>query len=109
MTRKQTKALRLVKEFTPSWITDWSTADMSDNEIGIDTVIQSSKGVTASEAFFLKTERGVMPPEVKNKTALRKYLWGQKWMAIHVKMWEEGIREGRFYAFELKPTWRKLL
>ena len=111
MTKRQKKTLQLVREFTPSWIKDWNHPDIifADNQIGIGDIKQSSRGKYAYEAFFSKTERGIIPKEVKNIVALRKLLWGHKWMPAHVKMWKEGISEGTFFAFELKPLWRKLL
>lgn len=107
MTKKQLKTIRLVSDFIPSNVKDWKHPHviLNDGQIGIGNV-ENGGTISTYKAFFMKTEKGILPPKVKNKHVLRKLLWGQKWMATHVKMWKEG---GLSSVFDLKPTWRKLI
>ena len=102
MKLKQSKTIDTIKWFIPESIKTWLKATTGDAEIGILNVIQSRKGVSAEEAFFLKTERGIMPAKVKSKTQLRKLLWGHKRMAMHEKMWKEGMIEHTLFEWDFK-------
>jgi hypothetical protein len=110
MKKKQLKTIRLVSNFIPLNVVNWKDGAvlLGDGQIGIQN-IENGGNISAYKAFFMKTERGILPPKIKNKHVLRKLLWGQKWMAAHVKMWKEGISEGIFLDSELKPSGRKLL
>lgn len=80
---KQVKALENVSEFIPPWISDWGNrvVALNDNIIGLNSK-ESEDGVSAEEAFFMKTERGKLPEYVKDVPRLRALLWGQRWMAV---------------------------
>lgn len=91
LTNKQQLALKRVEYFIPSHI-DWNSPLAKYyqwNDIGIIDVSESSDGIDPIQAFFMRSERGIMPYKVTDKYRFAALLWGQKWMATHIKIYKE--------------------
>ncbi len=93
---KQQKALDTVNWFSPpNWKWNKTMRLGSIQFLRLHGVRTSKKkGVSAEEAFFLKSERGKTPPYVTNLGEFCRLLWAQRHMAMTIKMWKEGFAEG---------------
>jgi len=88
--QKQQKELKLIEWFIPKKH-DWKHPHiiLHDDEIGITGVKEDKNGVTAEEAFFMRSERGKFPKSVKNKARLRVLLYGKMWRERHYsEIWD---------------------
>lgn len=94
LSAKREIALKRVEWFD-NGDTDWTSENTKrqDAMIGLTGVLEDEAGTDAIEAFFMKTEQGKLPAKVNNLPKLRGLLWGQKKMAMHEKMWREGLQE----------------
>lgn len=90
LTKKQKNSLILTSWFIPN-VKDWNSlgATKNDSIIGIVKVKEDPTGPSPEEAFFMRTDKGIVSSTVTNKAKLRALLWGQRWMATQEKMWRE--------------------
>ena len=108
LTEKQEQALKLVEYFVPGWV-DWEKIarfnlslplhkykDKKGKE-KLKEMEESADGQDPIEAFFMISERGSVPEKITSFNKLSRLLWGQRWIAAHVKMWKVGRNEGVLY------------
>lgn len=111
MTTKQKKTLEIIEYFIPDHV-KWghpTTKVTAYSAIGVFGLIQSRLGVSAEEAFFMRSERGKFPKKVKSLPRLVALLWGQRRMALHIQMWKDMNREGLLFIqdFDDEPEYIK--
>jgi hypothetical protein len=87
LTTKQQRALQLIEwMINPKWKHDTVPEQ--------NMIREDPSAVSAEQAFFDKSERGIQHTVVSNKKRYLDLLYGHRWLAAHVKMWKEGINEG---------------
>jgi hypothetical protein len=94
MNEKKKRTIQTLEWFIPDLPKESFLLGNSLNLIGLLGIEESIEGSTAEEAFFLKSERGIKVERCKDLSRLAQLMWGQRWMAAHIKMWKEGILEG---------------
>ncbi|SRR5258708_5023602 len=98
LTKKQLKAIQTVEWFIPNNIKNFNSKNTrlsSYPTVGLNPKARNWKknGVSPEESFFSKTERGKIIKRVTDTPRLASLLWGHRWMATHIKMWQEGFSE----------------
>ena len=100
LSKRQLQALKELRYFIPSTV-DWKNVPRHVlTGLNIDYVKQSRKGVSAREAFFLKSDQGVNVETVRGIGRYAALLSAQRWMAAHEKMWREGFFEGTLHPHD---------
>lgn len=97
LTKKQQKTLKIIEWFIPD-IKDWNSKLCRITGYGVIGLNPRKKnwktGISAEEAFFLKTERGKLAGKVTNTPRLASLLYGQNRMALHVTTYKEDFEGG---------------
>ena len=91
LTPRREKELKIIEWFIPDNC-DWNNRKVIflDNYIGISDIEENPNGITAEEAFFMRSERGKFPVNCKNKARLRAILWGKTWRERHLsEVWDK--------------------
>jgi hypothetical protein len=101
MSRKRQDALVVVDYFIPQSIRH--TIDMTalnPHLFGLEHTKELAGATSPQEAFFALTERGIRPEAVSDLRSLLRLMWGQRYMAMHEKMYRGDFKTGRLAAFE---------
>ena len=94
MTKKQQETIQLIEWFIPENVEWTNKVVFSLGFSRISIAEEADDGISSKEAFFLKTERGIDAPKVKNVPRLEALLSGHKWMTVQEKMWSKCFKEG---------------
>jgi len=106
LTKKQIEVIHALEYFIPERY-DGSVPRFGENNL----YKERDDGVTAEEAYFLKTNKGQESEYIKDVKRYNKLLSGHWRLSLHVSMWEEGFTEGTLFLedFESEPDYiRKL-
>ena len=89
LTSRQKRVLETVEFFIPDWV-NWDSPYLKYYDPHWNSYpLENKKAISAEEAFFLFTERGIGSKEVSDRKRFMQLFWGQKWMATQEKMWRE--------------------
>src|SRR2546421_9154 len=103
LTKKQQQTIIVVEYFIPESITGNFPLDRLQNYKGdfkLNDIEEDKNGISAEEAFFMKTERGKLPKTVSDMRRFIQLLWGQRHMAMHEKMYRIEFSHGRLFLQE---------
>jgi hypothetical protein len=107
LTKKRMKVLKMLEWFTP----EKSSYEvvMRRGTFRLSKAKQKKSGIEPLEAFFLKSERGIDVESCTNIVELERLLRAQRYMAMMVKMWNEGVRDGNIgpIDFDDEPDYIK--
>lgn len=88
---------------------------------GADLSRESADGITAEEAFFLKTDRGIESSKIKDVRRYNQLLAAHRRLSLNVEFWKEALEHGYMWWYEMEDwmlelagvsssqieTWRK--
>lgn len=89
------KAIQLIKWFEPNNV-DWKNSEVKNScfrSFGVLNKRNWRNGLTPEQAFFLKTERGIIAGKITDCADFIRLLFCQNRMAMHEKMWREGNKD----------------
>lgn len=104
-TKKRERTIQILEHFIPSG--DWST--IVKNLPESKTIQEKPDGVTAEEAFFQKSERGIQPTAVTNVVRYLQLLYAQRRMALQITEWKKDLKSGLLRMDDLLPLEQELV
>ena len=115
LTKKQQERIKAIEWFMPEAVKDWGHKHVRASSyaiLGLNSKKKNWKlGLSAEEAYFLKTDKGILAGKVSNTPRFASLLQGHRYMALQMTMWKEDFEKGLLFPedFKNEPDYIKKL